>query len=66
MQAPSHALLGIQHDKENTERISLSAIAKVYARADLDEVHEMLENDGYCEDERATFEVLTFCQLSLS
>ncbi|BAF13668.2 Os03g0825300 [Oryza sativa Japonica Group] len=22
-----------------------------------DEVHEMLENDGYCEDERATFEV---------
>uniref|UniRef100_A0A0E0D8Y6 non-specific serine/threonine protein kinase n=1 Tax=Oryza meridionalis TaxID=40149 RepID=A0A0E0D8Y6_9ORYZ len=55
--APSHALLGIQHDKENTERISLSAIAKVYARADLDEVHEMLENDGYSEDERATFEV---------
>ncbi|KAG8061581.1 hypothetical protein GUJ93_ZPchr0003g18586 [Zizania palustris] len=55
--APSHALLGIQHGKENSELISLSSIGKVYARADVDEVHEILENDGYCEDERATFEV---------
>ncbi|KAG8056415.1 hypothetical protein GUJ93_ZPchr0002g24078 [Zizania palustris] len=49
---------GIQHDKKNSELISLSAFRKVYAIADVDEVHEMLEHGGYCEDEKATFEFI--------
>ena len=60
MQAPSHTLLGIPHNM-NSEQHSLTATGKAYSRADLDEVHEILENDGYNEDEIATFEVRTIC-----
>ena len=57
MQTLSHALLGIQHDKKNSDRVSLSAIGKAFARADLNEVHEILLHDGYNEDDAANAEV---------
>lgn len=57
MQTPSHTLLGIQHDNKNSDRISLSAIGKAFARADLNEVHEILLHDGYDEDDTANAEV---------
>jgi len=50
-------LLGIQHDKKNSDRVSLSAIGKAFARADLNEVHEILLHDGYNEDDAANAEV---------
>lgn len=59
-QAPSHTLLGIPHNM-NSEQHSLFAIGKAYARADLNEVHEILENEGYKKDEIAIFEVRTIC-----
>jgi hypothetical protein len=57
MQTPSHTLLGIQHDKNNSGQVSLSAIGKAFARADLNEVHEILLHDGYNEDDEANAEV---------
>ncbi|KAM3261826.1 hypothetical protein ACQJBY_052488 [Aegilops geniculata] len=57
--APSHTLLGISQDavKENAEQVSFSATEKAYATADLEQVHELLENEGYDEDETASFNV---------
>ncbi|ONM10999.1 TPR-containing protein kinase [Zea mays] len=54
---PSHTLLGIQHDKNNSGQVSLSAIGKAFARADLNEVHEILLHDGYNEDDEANAEL---------
>lgn len=54
---PSHTLLGIQHDNKNSDQISLSAIGKAFARADLNEVHEILLHDGYDEDDTANAEL---------
>lgn len=64
MQAPSHTLLGISQDavKENAEQVSFSATEKAYATADLEQVHELLENEGYDEDETASFKVGATCQ----
>jgi len=50
-------LLGIQHDKNNSGQVSLSAIGKAFARADLNEVHEILLHDGYNEDDEANAEL---------
>ncbi|KAM3279609.1 hypothetical protein ACQJBY_046771 [Aegilops geniculata] len=57
--APSRTLLGISQDavKENAEQVSFSATEKAYATADLEQVHELLENEGYDEDETASFNV---------
>ncbi|KAJ1292910.1 hypothetical protein BS78_01G026600 [Paspalum vaginatum] len=54
---PSHTLLGIQHDKKSTDRVSLSAIGKAFARADLSEVHEILKDDAYNEDDTVNAEL---------
>ena len=53
MQTPSHTLLGIQHDKISSDQVLLSAIGKAFARAYLNEVHEILQDDGYNEDDMA-------------
>ena len=57
MQTPSHTLLGIQHDKRSSDQVLLSAIGKAFARAYLNEVHEILQDDGYNEDDMANAEV---------
>lgn len=57
MQTPSHTLLGIQPDKKSSDQFQLSAIGKAFAKADLNEVHEILQDDGYNEDDMANAEV---------
>jgi len=57
MQIPSHTLLGIQLDKRSSDKVRLSGIGKAFARADLNEVHEILLDDGYNEDDMANAEV---------
>ena len=57
MQIPSHTLLGIQQDKRSSDQVRLSGIGKAFARADLNEVHEILLDDGYNEDDMANAEV---------
>lgn len=57
MQTPSHTLLGIQQDKKSSDHVPLSAIGKSFATADLNEVHEILQDDGYNEDDMANAEV---------
>jgi hypothetical protein len=57
MQTPSHTLLGIQHDRETSDELSLSAIGKAFAQADLNMVHEILLDDGYTEYDMANSEV---------
>nr|CAB3492637.1 unnamed protein product [Digitaria exilis]CAB3497619.1 unnamed protein product [Digitaria exilis] len=54
---PSHTLLGIQHDKRSSDQVQLSAIGKAFAKADLNEVHEILQDDGYNEDDMANAEL---------
>ncbi|RLN42677.1 putative serine/threonine-protein kinase [Panicum miliaceum] len=54
---PSHTLLGIQHDKRSSDQVQLTAIGKAFARADLNEVHEILQDDGYNEDDMANAEL---------
>lgn len=56
--APSRTLLGIPQDtEENSAQVSFSATGKAYATADLEGVHEILTNDGYKEDDIATYKV---------
>lgn len=58
--APSRTLLGIPQDtekEETSEQNSFSSIGKVFATANLEGVHEILVNEGYDEDEVATFKV---------
>jgi hypothetical protein len=50
-------LLGIQQDKKSSDHVPLSAIGRSFARADLNNVHEILQDDGYNEDDMANAEV---------
>ncbi|GJN22821.1 hypothetical protein PR202_gb10420 [Eleusine coracana subsp. coracana] len=54
---PSRTLLGIQHDKETSDELSLSAIGKAFAQADLNMVHAILQDNGFNEDEMENSEV---------
>ncbi|GJM97108.1 hypothetical protein PR202_ga14010 [Eleusine coracana subsp. coracana] len=54
---PSRTLLGIQHDEETSDELSLSAIGKAFAQADLNMVHAILQDDGYNEDAMENSEI---------
>jgi hypothetical protein len=41
----------VQNDKDTSGELSLSAIGKAFAQADLNMVHEILQVEGYNEDD---------------
>jgi hypothetical protein len=47
----------VQNDKDTSGELSLSAIGKAFAQADLNMVHEILQVEGYNEDDIANCDV---------
>ncbi|KAL6894373.1 hypothetical protein ACP4OV_008471 [Aristida adscensionis] len=54
---PSRTLLGIPREKENSDQNSLSAVGKAFARVDLNDVHAILVETGYTDEDLANSEI---------
>lgn len=62
VQAPSYVLMGISHETaSSTQPLSLTPFGEACVRMDLTAIHEILEKNGYKDDEGVANEV---CRLS--